>query len=398
MKNIYNSHIEINKKIKLYHLEKNSIGMIFWNKNGLIIFNELINLIRNKLNFYNYIEVKTPILLSKNLFTKSGHIDFFLNNMFVIDNKNLCVKPMNCPAHIKIFKNNLYSYKELPIKILEFGTCTRLENTGSIYGLLRTRSFTQDDTHIFCDNKDIECELNECIKLMYEIYNIFNFKNIEINFSTRPIKKIGDENIWNKSESIIINILNKNKLNYTIKKGEGAFYGPKIEFILQDYLNRKWQCGTIQLDFITSKRLNSTYIYKNNEKKYPIIIHKAILGSIERFIGIITEHYQGTYPLWISPIQIIILSISEKYIKYVYNLKKIFIKNNIRCEIDINNKKIEYKIKKYIELKIPYIIIYGKNELINKNISIRKRNSKNILKLNIKEFIKKIKIDIKNKI
>ncbi|BBA84658.1 threonine--tRNA ligase [endosymbiont of Euscepes postfasciatus] len=388
-----NNNIKKNKFNKLYYIFKESPGMIFWNNNGVIIFNELEKYITEKLFLYdNYFKVKTPIILNSSLWNKTKHSIFYSKNIYnlVINNINYYIKPMNCPCHIKFFLKEVKSYKDLPYRILEFGNCHRNESSGSLHNLMRTRSFFQDDTHIFCSEKDLENEIIKSINIIFEVYNIFNFKNIDIFLSTRPNIKIGNEDIWNNSENIIKNILNKKKIIFNINCGNGAFYGPKIEFVLKDLYNRSWQCGTIQLDFFTSKNLDASYIDNNNNKKFPIIIHRAILGSIERFIGIISNHYLNKYPLWLSPIQIIILSITEKQIDYVKKIFKKILFLKIRVKIDIRNKTLNYKIREHKLNNIPYIIICGEKEKKNKKITIKSINNINYYLISLNKFLKKI--------
>ncbi len=392
-KNKYKNHQNINKQLKLYYICKENPGMIFWNANGLIIINNIKKFLKKIFKKYNYIEVSTPILMNKNIWTKSGHWKNYKKSMFHthINKKTLCIKPMNCPGHIFIYKQKITSYKRLPIKISEFGICHRNEKSGSLYGLLRTRTFTQDDAHIFCTTSQITKEILNCIKLTFKIYNKFNFKNIKIHFSTRPPKYIGNKKKWIKTEKKIIKILKKNNINYSLKIGKGAFYGPKIEFILKDSLNRKWQCGTIQLDLYLTKKLNAYYINKNNKKKNPVLIHRAILGSLERFVGILIEEYNGWIPLWLTPIQIVIINISEKYIKYCKKIFKKLKKHNIRILSDFKNKKVNFKIRQYTLQKVPYMILCGNKEMMTNTINIRNTQKETSKNVNINYLINKIK-------
>ncbi len=392
-----NDHRIINKNIKIFHIQKNNPGIIYWNNNGLIIVNLIKKLIQEKLKKYKYQEVQTAYLIPKKIWKKSGHWKNYKNYIFYIKkNIKLCLKPMNCLGHIEIFKNNIKSYKNLPIKISEFGICHRNEPSGSLYGLMRTKSFTQDDAHIFCTKNQIKKEVLKCIAFIKEIYKIFKFKNIYVYISTRPKKYLGKKKQWKNIINKLINILNEINIKFKINKEEGAFYGPKIEFLIKDKQNKKWQCGTIQIDFNLSKNLKIFYINKNNKKKNPIIIHRAILGSIERFIGILIEKNKGWLPIWLTPIQIVILNISKKHIIYCKKIFKTLNKYNyIRSIIDIKNKQINYKIRKYTLQKIPYIIICGDQEILYKNINIRNtiKNKNKIKKLNyiIKKIRKKTK-------
>ncbi len=388
-----NDHRIINKHIKIFYIQKNNPGIIYWKNNGLIIINIIKKLIREKIKKYKYKEVKTAYLIPKKTWKNSGHWKNYKKYIFNI-NKNikLCLKPMNCLGHIEIFKNNIKSYKKLPIKISEFGICHRNEPSGSLYGLMRTKSFIQDDAHIFCTKKQIKKEIIKCIIIIKKIYKIFKIKEIYIYISTRPKKYLGKKSKWNKIEKKLINILKKKNINFKINKKEGAFYGPKIEFLIKDKNNKKWQCGTIQIDFNLSKKLKVYFIDKNNTKKNPIIIHRAILGSLERFIGILIENNKGWLPIWLTPIQIVILNISKKHINYCKKIFKILNKYNyIRCLIDIKSKKINFKIRKYTLQKIPYIIICGDQEINFKKINIRNTIKNTNKQKYLKYIIKKIK-------
>ncbi len=392
-------HKSINKQLKLFHINKKSKGMIFWHNNGLIILQNIKNILRKKLKKYEYNEVQSAQLINIKMWKKSGHLKNYKKFMFsTLSKKNiLCIKPMNCLGHIDIYKQKIVSYKDLPIRLAEFGICHRNEKSGSLNGLMRTKSFTQDDAHIFCTKKQISNEVSKCINMIKEIYKIFNFKKIYIFLSTQPKKYLGKKIIWNKLEKKLIKILKKNKINYKIKKGEGAFYGPKIEFILKDSLKRKWQCGTIQLDIFLSKNLKAYYIDKNNKKKNPVIIHRAILGSFERFIGILLEENNGWLPLWLTPIQIVIMNISDKHIEYSKYISNRLNKNNIRSIVDLRNKKINFKIREHTLQKIPYMIVCGDKELFLKKINVRNSLSKKHKEMNLKNFIQKIKLKIKKK-
>ncbi|QCI19235.1 threonine--tRNA ligase [Buchnera aphidicola] len=382
-------HRKINKRLNLYHIQKESPGMVFWHNNGFIIYKELKTFIRLKLKKYFYEEVHTPIIINQSMWEKSGHLDYYKESMFTTssENRKYCLKPMNCPAHVQIFNRKLVSYKNLPIRLSEFGCCHRNESSGSLHGLLRIRSFTQDDAHIFCSIDQIQSEINNCIKMMFDVYNIFKFKKINVNFSTRPKNRIGNDLIWDQAENDLKSVLNSNNINYHHNIGEGAFYGPKIEFTLQDSLDRLWQCGTIQLDFYLPQRLNANYIDKNNKKKHPVIIHRAILGSIERFIGILLEEYAGKLPTWLSPVQVVLLTVHDKNSKYAYSLEKKLIQLNVRTKCDTRNENISTKIKEHIVCYTPYIIIIGDKEEYSSTITVRTRLGKNIKNICFNNFI-----------
>lgn len=392
------NHNNIAKSLNLFLKIKESPGMICWLSKGLIIFNLLKNLIRKKILFLKYQEINTPCFMNSILWKKSNHWDYYKKYMYKFKFKDniYALKPMNCPTHIKIFKKNLHSYRELPLRIAEFGVCFRNEPKGALNGLLRLNQFTQDDGHIFCSIKDVKKEIINCINNIFKIYKIFNFNDIIIKLSTRPLNKLGNNNIWDISENILIDILKKNNIKFEFNYNEGAFYGPKIEFLICDKYNRYWQCGTIQLDFNLSKKFNITYINKNNKTEYPIIIHRAILGSIERFIGILLEETQGNLPLWLTPIQVMVINITNFDIKYVLYIYKKLLKNNIRTYINIKDYKLNYKIREFYLQKIPYLIICGKKETLNKTITIKTNNNKNLKKYTLKKFISLLKNDIIN--
>ncbi|CAL4319522.1 Threonine--tRNA ligase [Buchnera aphidicola (Protaphis terricola)] len=389
-------HRKINKFLKLYHMQDESPGMIFWHHNGWIVFHELENFIREKLKEYRYKEVKTPLLIDKSIWGKSGHWDNYKDAIFTTssENREYCIKPMNCPGHVQIFNIGLKSYRDLPIRMAEFGSCHRNEFSGALHGIMRVRNFTQDDAHIFCTSDQIHNEINNCIKMIYDVYSIFNFKQIMVKFSTRPKKRIGTDLIWDKAEKDLSDVLIKNNINFEHQVGEGAFYGPKIEFILKDSLDRSWQCGTIQLDFYLPIRLNAFFINENNKKTVPIIIHRAILGSIERFIGILIEECSGKFPTWLSPVQVIVLSITNVNIKYVKNVVKKLSLFKIRVKSDLRNEKIGLKIREHTLSQIPYILICGKKEEYSNTVSVRNRNKKNIGIMDIDIFIKKLQKEI----
>ncbi|VFP85692.1 Threonine--tRNA ligase [Buchnera aphidicola (Cinara pseudotaxifoliae)] len=392
-------HRKIAKLLDLYHIQKDSPGMIFWHKNGYIIFRQLEQFIRDHLVRHNYEEVKSPIIIDKSLWEKSGHWEYYNASIFVTksENREFCIKPMNCPAHVQIFKNKLQSYKDLPIRISEFGSCHRQESSGSLHGLMRVRGFTQDDAHIFCTQKQIKKELNNCIHLLLDLYNTFGFKKVIIKVSTRPVKRIGSEKTWNQAEEDLEYVLKKNNLPFQYQVGEGAFYGPKIEIALEDTLQRIWQCGTIQLDFYLAQKLNAFYINKNNIKKKPIIIHRALLGSIERFIGILLEEFSGKLPIWLCPVQVIVISVSTSHTLYVQKMVQKLLLHDIRVIFDTTNTSIGLKIRSSIIQNIPYILICGDKEIQNKYITIRNRFSNKQCKSTIDSFIKNIKNNIKNR-
>ncbi|URJ24861.1 threonine--tRNA ligase [Candidatus Blochmannia ocreatus (nom. nud.)] len=391
-------HRILAKQLNLYHTQIDAPGMIFWHPNGWILFQELKKFMRTQLKIYKYHEVKSPMMIDQNLWKKTGHWDNYYEHIFTTDseNRNFCIKPMNCPGHIQIFNYGIKSYKDLPYRIAEFGDCHRNESSGSLHGLMRTRSFTQDDGHIFCTKTQIFDELNYCIEMMYNVYKIFGFKTVLVKLSTRPLKRIGTDAIWDETEKYLYQALKHNNIKFQYQPNDGAFYGPKIEFILLDSLNRTWQCGTIQLDFSLPNLLHTHYINSENIKLAPIMIHRAILGSMERFIGLIIEEYGGFFPTWLAPVQVVIINVTKKQTQYVSVIEKKLINKKIRTQVDLRNETIGFKIRYYTLLRIPYILICGNTEMEKNTITIRTYKGKNIKNYDINNFIKKLLCEINN--
>ena len=373
-------HRKLGKKHNLFHIQEESPGMIFWHPNGWIVYQVLEKYIREILKKNDYLEIKTPQAVDKSLWEKSGHWEKFRDDMFTTasENRTYAIKPMNCPCHIQIFNQGLKSYKDLPIRLAEFGSCHRNEPSGALHGLMRVRNFTQDDAHIFCTEEQIQEEVSTFIDLVFEVYRTFGFDEIIIKLSTRPEKRVGSEEIWDKSEESLTKALDKKNLKWELQPGEGAFYGPKIEFSLKDCLNRVWQCGTIQVDFSMPMRLDATYIDVNNEKKNPVMLHRAILGSFERFIGILIEQYEAKFPIWLAPHQIILLSITDRNIKKCKELNKFLNIKGYRSKIDIRNEKIGYKIREATIGRIPLIAVVGDKEEEIDSVSLRALDGTNL--------------------
>ena len=385
-------HRVIGKHQNLFHIQEEAPGMVFWHAKGWMLYKEVMRYMAKIFKNNGYQEIHTPQIIDKSLWQASGHWDKFSSAMFTTssENKDYAIKPMNCPAHIQVYKKGLTSYKELPIRLAEFGSCHRNEASGTLHGLMRVRNFTQDDGHIFCEEKQIQKEVSNFIDLTYKVYHHFGFENIEIKLSTRPDNRVGNDILWDKAELALKKALDTKKINWTLQEGEGAFYGPKIDFILKDCLDRAWQCGTLQVDFSMPKRLNATYITKNNSKKTPVMLHRAIIGSIERFIGILIEHYSGSLPFWLAPIQVMLINISKKqedYTLYVANKLK---KHNIRVSYDLQNEKIGFKIRKHSMQRYPYIIVIGAKEEENDTISVRKRGDYDLGIISVEDFVKKM--------
>ena len=366
-------HRKLGKKHNLFHIQEESPGMIFWHPNGWIIYQILEKYIREILLKNNYLEIKTPQAVDKSLWEKSGHWEKFRDDMFTTasENRTYAIKPMNCPCHIQIFNQGLKSYKDLPLRLAEFGSCHRNEPSGALHGLMRVRNFTQDDAHIFCTEEQIQTEVSEFIDLVFEVYKTFGFNEIIIKLSTRPEKRVGSEEIWNKSEEALKQALNNKSLKWELQPGEGAFYGPKIEFSLKDCLNRVWQCGTIQVDFSMPVRLQATYVNIDNEKKNPVMLHRAILGSFERFIGILIEEYEAKFPIWLAPTQIIFLSITDRNNNKCIQLKDSINSRGYRSKIDLRNEKIGLKIRESTLQRIPLIGVIGDKEEQDNTIALR---------------------------
>ena len=392
-------HRKLGKKHSLFHIQEESPGMIFWHPNGWMIYQVLEKYIREILKKNNYLEIKTPQAVDKSLWEKSGHWEKFREDMFTTasENRTYAIKPMNCPCHIQVFNQGLKSYKDLPIRLAEFGSCHRNEPSGALHGLMRVRNFTQDDAHIFCTEEQMQEEVSNFIDLVFEVYRTFGFDEIIIKLSTRPEKRVGSEEIWDKSEEALKMALNNKNLEWELQPGEGAFYGPKIEFSLKDCLNRVWQCGTIQVDFSMPTRLDATFVDINNEKKSPVMLHRAILGSFERFIGILIEQYEAKFPLWLAPYQIILLSITDrnkdkcKEFNHLLNLK------GYRSKVDIRNEKIGYKIREATISRIPLIAVIGDKEQEIDSVSLRALDGTNLGILNLIDLYKLMDELIKKK-
>ena len=385
-------HRKLGQKLDLFHFQEESPGMVFWHNNGWTLFNTIKNFITDYLVDNDYEIINTPQILDKSLWKKSGHLDKFSDLIFDVssENKEYAIKPMSCPGHIQIYNQGLKSYKDLPIKFAEFGKVHRNEPSGTLHGLMRIRAFTQDDAHIFCTSEQIEKEINKLIKNIYEIYKIFGFKEIKVELSTRPENRVGSDEIWDKSESALKSALNSNDIDWLINEGDGAFYGPKIDFSLTDSLDRVWQLGTIQLDFSMPSRLDANYIDSKGNKIAPVMIHRAILGSLERFVGILIEEYSGNLPLWLSPVHVTILNITENQKSYCLEILKILKKSKIRSNMDLRNEKIGYKIREHTMLRTPYLLVVGDKELENGKISVRTRLGDDLGEMSVENLIKMI--------
>jgi threonyl-tRNA synthetase len=392
-------HRKLGKLLNLFHMQDTSPGMVFWHAKGWSIWLEIENYLRQKFLDYGYDEIKTPTVLDKELWKSSGHWDNYHENMFTTasENREYAVKPMNCPGHVQIFNSNLHSYRDLPLRLAEFGSCHRNEPSGALHGLLRVRGFTQDDAHIFCTEDQIKSEVKDFSKMLYEVYADFGFDDVLVMLSTRPEKRVGTDDIWEKAELALEGALKETGIKYTVQVGEGAFYGPKIEYSLKDSLGRIWQCGTIQLDFNLPERLGAEYIAEDNSRKNPVMLHRAIVGSMERFIGILIEHYAGFMPLWLAPTQVIVLNIADAHGSYAKEVTNALKQNNIRCNSDLRNEKITYKIREHSIQRVPYIIVVGDREKETKQVAVRNQKGEDLGSISLDELVKNLKKEISDK-
>ena len=393
-------HRRLAKELDLFSFHPEGPGFPFWHPNGMVVYNAITEYVRKVLAQHGYQEVKTPMILNVELWHRSGHWDNYKENMYftTIDNDSYAIKPMNCPGGLLIYKSRPHSYRDLPLKLSELGLVHRHEKSGVLHGLFRVRQFTQDDAHVFCTTEQMETEIIKLIELINEVYHTFGYKHFQIELSTRPAKSIGTDEMWEKAEKALTNALEQKGISYQINPGEGAFYGPKIDYHIQDSLGRMWQCGTIQVDFSMPERFNLEYIGPDGEKHRPVMIHRAILGSIERFIGILIEHIGGAFPLWLAPTQCIILPISEKHHEYAEKLFKIMKEKEIRVTLDDRNEKIGYKIREAEAKKIPYMCIVGDKEKNNQTVSLRKRKEGDLGEVYFNEFIEKMQDEIKRRV
>ncbi len=392
-------HRKIGRQMDLFHMQEEAPGMVFWHNDGWTLFRQLESFVRSKLLEYGYQEVKGPFMMDRVLWERSGHWAKYKDAMFTTssENREYAIKPMNCPGHVQIFNQGLKSYRDLPIRMAEFGSCHRNEPSGSLHGLMRVRGFTQDDAHIFCTEDQIMDEVSGCIKMVYDLYATFGFSNIDVKLSTRPEKRIGDDAMWDKAEADLAEALKQNGLEFEYQPGEGAFYGPKIEFTLHDSLDRAWQCGTVQLDFALPGRLGATYIGEDNEKHTPVMIHRAILGSIERFIGILTENFIGYFPTWLAPIQVVVMNITDAQADYVKAVTEKMLKSGLRVKTDLRNEKISYKIREHTLMHIPYMVVCGAKEVESDVITLRTRKGVDLGQMKLDDFISRVRNEVETR-
>ena len=371
-------HRKLGKEMDLFHFREESPGSVFWHEKGWALFQKLINYMRARQDAAGYKEVNTPEVLDRLLWEKSGHWEKYGENMYTSetpDEKVFAIKPMNCPGHIQVFNQGLKSYRDLPLRITEFGKVHRYEPSGALHGLLRVRAFTQDDAHIFCSEDQITSECLNVTNLILDIYKDLGFENVILKYADRPEVRVGADEVWDKAEASLLEAVKATKLEYSINKGEGAFYGPKIEFVLRDAIGRDWQCGTLQVDLNLPGRLEASYVDKDGTKKVPVMLHRALFGSLERFIGILIENYAGKLPFWLSPSQAVVCSIAEENNEYVKKLFEDLFKEGIKCEMDLRNEKINYKVREHSLAKVPFILVCGKKEVAENTVTVRKLGS-----------------------
>ena len=393
-------HRKIGRKLNLFHFQEEAPGMPFWHPNGKSLYNQIETYLRKKQIENGYKEIHTPSILDISLWEQSGHIEKFDQGMFRTqsESREYALKPMNCPGHVQVFNHGLRSYKELPFRLSEFGSCTRDEPSGTLHGLMRVRSFTQDDGHIFCTFEQVTNEVSNFIDMVIEVYKDFGFEDINLKLATRPELRVGDDLVWDKAESALSEVLNNRGLQWEPLPGEGAFYGPKIEFNLRDSLNRVWQCGTIQVDFSMPERLGAKYITEKGDKETPIMLHRATLGSFERFIGILIEHYSGAFPSWLAPVQVVVLNISDKHREYSLGIEDFLKKYGFRVKSDLRNEKITYKIRDHSIQRIPYLLIVGDKEVDLSTVSVRARGARDLGKMTLEDFSNMLRQEVDSKV
>ena len=382
-------HRKIGKALDLFHWQEEAPGMVFWHNDGWTIYKEVEKFMREQLVKYSYEEVRAPMIMDVTMWEKSGHWDKYHDNIFATESekRTYAVKPMNCPGHVQIFNQGLKSYRDLPYRMAEFGIVHRNEPSGSLHGLMRVRSFTQDDAHVFCTEDQIQQEVTSCIEMVFDTYKAFGFNEVDVKLSTRPEQRIGSDDVWDKSEKALEDALKANDLEFELQPGEGAFYGPKIEFTLHDCLGRAWQCGTIQLDFSMPERLDASYVAEDNERKTPVMIHRAVLGSLERFIGILIEEYAGLLPTWLAPKQVVIMNITDSQSDYVKKVEKKLKELGIRAISDLRNEKIGFKIREHTLKRIPFMLVVGDKEKESGKVAVRTRQGEDLGSINLDEFV-----------
>ncbi|SDR89838.1 threonine--tRNA ligase [Pseudomonas oryzae] len=381
-------HRKIGKRLDLFHTQEEAPGMVFWHPNGWTLYQVLEQYMRRVQRQHGYLEIKTPQVVDRVLWEKSGHWANYGDLMFTTESesRDYAVKPMNCPCHVQVFNQGLKSYRELPMRLAEFGACHRNEPSGSLHGIMRVRAFTQDDAHIFCTESQMQDEAAAFIKLTLDVYSDFGFKDIQLKLSTRPEKRVGSDELWDRAEAALQSALDNAGLPWELQPGEGAFYGPKIEFSLKDCLGRVWQCGTLQLDFNLPIRLGAEYVSEDNSRKHPVMLHRAVLGSFERFIGILIEHYEGSFPAWLAPTQAVVLNITDKQGEFAAQVAKELEESGYRAKADLRNEKIGFKIREHTLLKVPYLLVIGDREVESQTVAVRTRDGQDLGSMTVGEF------------
>ncbi|MGD8377975.1 MAG: threonine--tRNA ligase [Gammaproteobacteria bacterium] len=389
-------HRRFGRILDLFHTQEEAPGMVFWHDKGWLINTVIRDYIRERLRKAGYQEVCTPQIMDRVLWEKSGHWEKFGDDMFYTqsENRDYAVKPMNCPGHIQIYNTRLHSYRELPLRMAEFGSCHRNEPSGTLHGLMRVRNFVQDDAHIFCSEEQIGGEVSSFIELLYSVYRDFGFDDVLVKLSTRPEKRVGSDEIWDKAERALESALDETGLDWELQPGEGAFYGPKIEFSLRDSIGRVWQLGTMQLDFSMPQRLGATYVAEDGSKRVPVMLHRAILGSLERFIGILIEHYAGSLPLWLAPVQAVVLNITDRQAEYAARVAELLENQGVRVESDLRNEKIGFKIREHTMQRVPYLLVVGDREMESDSVSVRTRGGEDLGSMSLDELIGRLRSEI----
>jgi threonyl-tRNA synthetase len=392
-------HRKLGKSLDLFHLQEEAPGMVFWHPKGWTVYQIIEQHIRNVLRESGYQEIRTPQVVDRTLWEKSGHWEKFRAEMFVTESesRDFAIKPMNCPCHIQVFNQGVKSYRDLPLRLAEFGSCHRNEPSGALHGLMRVRSFTQDDAHIFCTEDQIQDEVSRFIDSLHTVYGDFGFNEVLIKLSTRPPNRVGSDEVWDKAEAALALALDTKALSWKLQPGEGAFYGPKIEFSLKDCLGRIWQCGTIQVDFSMPERLSASYVGEDNSRHTPVMLHRAILGSMERFIGILIEHYAGALPAWLAPVQVVVLNISEHQAEYARGIANALFDRGFRAHADLRNEKINYKIREHSLQKLPYQIVVGDKEVAAQKVAVRERAGADLGQMSLDEFLARLSAEVARK-
>ncbi len=389
-------HRKLAKKLDFFHMQEEAPGMVFWHEKGWSIYLTVQDYIREKLRLHDYQEIHTPSIVDRSLWEKSGHWDKFGDMMFTThsENRDYAVKPMNCPCHIQVFNQGLKSYRDLPLRLAEFGSCHRNEPSGTLHGLMRVRNFVQDDAHIFCTEDQLQDEVSAFIDLVYEVYEDFGFTDIKVALSTRPEERVGDDEAWDKAEKALEVALDNKKLDWKLQPGEGAFYGPKIEFVLRDCLGREWQCGTMQVDFSMPGRLDAHYIAADDSKQIPVMLHRAILGSVERFVGILIEEHEAKFPLWLAPVQAVVLNITDKQAEFAKKVQKNLVSQGFKVELDLRNEKVGYKIREHILQRVPYMLVIGNRELETNTVAVRTRSGEDLGAMSVDDLVERFSLEI----